>query len=96
MALLTNRVICINDRKTSIRLAAAEWKAIDTICKLENIKRRKLFEIIDINRDRKLGLTPSIRLFTLIYYQNSILQKQQKNKPGILYHPIFEAVRKII
>ncbi|MCM1322650.1 MAG: ribbon-helix-helix domain-containing protein [Acetobacter sp.] len=96
MTLLTNRVICINERKTSIRLAAAEWKAIDAICKKENMKRKKLFEIIDINRDKKLGLTPSIRLFTLIYYQDALLKKQQKDKPSILQHAIFEAVRKII
>lgn len=96
MASLSNRVISIYDRKTSMRLAPAEWKAIDTICKREKIKRKKLFEIIDMNRDKKLGLTPSVRLFSIIYYQNSILRKQQHHTDDAFYCPIFEAVKGII
>lgn len=95
MASLSNRVISIYDRKTSMRLAPAEWKAVDTICKLENIKRKKLFEIIDMNRDKNLGLTSSVRLFSIIYYQASILRKQYHYNDA-LYYPIFEAVRGII
>lgn len=37
MASLSNRVISIYNRKTSMRLAPAEWEAIDTICRRENI-----------------------------------------------------------
>lgn len=68
MASLSNRVISIYNRKTSMRLAPAEWEAIDTICRRENIKRKKLFELIDANKDEKMGLTSSVRLFSLIYY----------------------------
>ena len=53
MASLSNRVISIYNRKTSMRLAPAEWEAIDTICRRENIKRKKLFELIDANKDEK-------------------------------------------
>lgn len=55
MASLSNRVISIYNRKTSMRLAPAEWEAIDTICRRENIKRKKLFELIDANKDEKNG-----------------------------------------
>lgn len=55
MASLSNRVISIYNRKTSMRLAPAEWEAIDTICRRENIKRKKLFELIDANKDKKWG-----------------------------------------
>ncbi len=96
MASLANRVISIHDRKTSMRLAPAEWEAIDTICKRENIKRKKLFEIIDLNRDKNLGLTSSVRLFSIIYYQNSTLRKQLPYIRNEEYCPIFEAVRGII
>ena len=96
MASLSNRVISIYDRKTSMRLAPAEWKAVDTICKREDIKRKKLFEIIDMNRDKNLGLPSSVRLFAIIYYQNSIMRKQQHHHDDSLYCPIFEAVRGII
>ena len=54
MASLSNRVISIYNRKTSMRLAPAEWEAIDTICRRENIKRKKLFELIDANKDEKI------------------------------------------
>ena len=48
MTKLANRVISIFDRKTSMRLAMPEWTAVDDICRRENIKRKHLFEIIDI------------------------------------------------
>lgn len=95
MASLSNRVIAIYDRKTSMRLAPAEWEAIDTICKREKLKRKKLFEIIDLNRNKNMGLTPSVRLFSIIYYQNSILRKQQPHNEDSLYCPVFEAVQGI-
>ena len=60
MASLSNRVISIYNRKTSMRLAPAEWEAIDTICRRENIKRKKLFELIDANKDEKMGLTSEV------------------------------------
>lgn len=49
MASLSNRVISIYNRKTSMRLAPAEWEAIDTICRRENIKRKKLIDYFVCN-----------------------------------------------
>lgn len=67
MTTLTNRVISVHNKKTSMRLAKAEWGILDNICLYEKIKRRTLIEIINENKDPKLGLTPSVRLFSLIY-----------------------------
>lgn len=79
-----------------MRLARAEWIAIETICKRENIKRKKLFELIDTNRDSKMGLTSSVRLFSIIYYCNSVAHKQQKASQDSFYCPIFDAISGII
>lgn len=49
-----------------MRLANAEWEAIDSICKRENIKRNNLLEMINARKDAKMGLTCSVRLFSLI------------------------------
>lgn len=46
-----------------MRLANAEWEAIDSICKRENIKRNNLLEMINARKDAKMGLTCSVRLF---------------------------------
>ena len=70
MTKLTNRVISIFDRKTSMRLASPEWTAVDDICKKEHIKRKKLFELIEANKDPKLGFTCSVRLFAITYMHN--------------------------
>ena len=70
MTKLTNRVISIFDRKTSMRLASPEWTAVDDICKHEHIKRKKLFEMIAANKDPKLGFTCSVRLFVITYMHN--------------------------
>lgn len=96
MSSLSNRVISIYNRKTSIRLAPAEWDALETICKLENIKRKKLFEIIDINKNKEIGFTTAVRLFAIIYFRNSSISKQLNLQKTADYSPIFEAVRGII
>ena len=67
MTILASRVISIYDRKTTMRLAKAEWNVLDNICYLEKMKRKNLLELIDQNRDKKIGLTPSVRLFSLLY-----------------------------
>lgn len=66
MTELSSKVIFIDKRKTSMRLANAEWEAIDSICKRENIKRNNLLEMINARKDAKMGLTCSVRLFSLI------------------------------
>lgn len=78
-----------------MRLAPAEWKAIDTICKRENIKRKNLFELIQANKDDKLGLTSSVRLFSIIYYRKA-LQYQIDNKQKSRFSPMYDAIKGII
>lgn len=56
-----------------MRLANAEWEAIDSICKRENIKRNNLLEMINARKDAKMGLTCSVRLFSLISFFTNIL-----------------------
>lgn len=55
MTELSSKVIFIDKRKTSMRLANAEWEAIDSICKRENIKRNNLLEMINARKDAKMG-----------------------------------------
>ncbi len=99
MAALSNRAITIYNRKTSMRLAPAEWDAIDYICKKENISRKNLFELIEFNHDEKIDLTASVRLFTIIYYKNMLAElehpHQQNTDTCEFYNPIFEAIKKI-
>lgn len=87
---MSSRVIDVQTRKTSMRLNPCEWKAIDTICQRENIKRKKLFELIDANKDNNLGLTSSIRLFTIIYYKNSV--HYATSSSDNFQNPIYEAI----
>lgn len=95
MPSLSNRVVTIHDRKTSMRFASTEWEAINAICKREHIKRKTLFELINLNKDKRLGLTSSIRLFSIIYYKNSIDNKTQF-VDSEFYSPIFEAIKGIV
>lgn len=80
MAKLFNKVIFVSNKKTSMRLATAEWEAIDIICRKENIKRNDLIGKINQYKDPELGLTCSVRLFTIIYFHQSLLNKQQNHK----------------
>jgi len=67
MTTLKNRVISIYNRKTSMRLALEEWTAFDDICRREGLKRKQLLELIEKNKSKELGLTGSVRVFTLAY-----------------------------
>lgn len=98
MSLLANRVVPLYRTKTSMRLAPAEWEAIDNICQKEQIPRKTLFELIDLNHDEKMSLTAAIRLFTIIYYKNSILglPKPDPDNKEAFINPIFEAIKGII
>lgn len=62
-----NKIISIHNRKTSMRLTTEEWEILDTICYNEKIRRKELLELIEDNRDSNIGLTPAVRLFSLLY-----------------------------
>jgi len=98
MPALSNRVISIYNRRTSIRFTPAEWEALDDICKQEQIPKKTLIELIDINRDEKIGLAAAIRLFTIIYYKNAVspqINTQMMDKDTFT-SPIFDAIKEII
>lgn len=67
MTILTRRVISVFDKKTSMRLAQSEWYILQNICQNEKITRKTLLEMIEQKRDKQLGLTAAVRLFTLLY-----------------------------
>lgn len=67
MTILLNRVISVCERKTSMRLAKSEWYILDRICVRENLRRNQLLQLIDQHRDKNIGLTPAVRLFSLLY-----------------------------
>lgn len=72
MTKLSNKVIYINNRRTSMRLCEKEWKILDNICKHENTSRNKLIEHIEQNKVDGLGLTYLTRLFMVTYlYKNT-------------------------
>ena len=97
MTELSNKVIFINNHKTSMRLANAEWEAIDNICKRENIKRNTLIGMINARKNAQMGLTCSVRLFSLIYYYQLLSKYHNKNsKDSNITTPIFDAIRGII
>ncbi len=89
------RVIDIKDKRTSLRLTPCEWKALDLICQRENLKRKKLFELIDLHKDIKLGFATSIRLFMLIYYKNTVTKIINPTFTTQLNNPIFDAIKSI-
>lgn len=92
MADILNRVVWVDNHKTSIRLARAEWDAFDIICQKENIKKNYLIELINARKNAKLGLTCSVRLFSLIYFYK-LFSADENERNGVL--PIFEAIRGI-
>lgn len=79
MTKLSNKVLFINNRRTSMRLCEREWIVLDNICKKENISRNKLIETIENSITCGLGLTYLTRLFVIVYYYE--LSSDNKTKP---------------
>lgn len=98
MPQLFNKVIFISHKKTSMRLATAEWEAVDIICKEENIKRNELIEKINQYKDPGLSLTCSVRLFTIIYFHTLLINTQQtpNTQPNQSNRPIYAAIDGIL
>ena len=78
MVKFTNKVVSVYDRKTSMRLTDIEWKILDKICYMEKIRRKNLLEMILNYHSPKLGFTPAVRLFTLLYSYNKTKQKRHE------------------
>jgi predicted DNA-binding ribbon-helix-helix protein len=88
MVKFASKIISLNDRKTCMRLTDIEWKILDKICYSEKIKRKNLLELIFSNHSTKLGFTPSVRLFALLYVY-------QKSRPTRTIPPLQKALSRL-
>ncbi len=79
MTKLVNRILFINNRRTSMRLCLREWDAINEICKKENISRNNLVQTLESNNQSGLGLTYFTRLFVLTYFREIAHTPQSKS-----------------
>lgn len=80
MTKLVNRVLFINNRRTSMRLCLTEWKLLDLVCRHEQISRNDFIEIIENGNRSQLGLTYYTRLFLMVYFYNKSPLGEIKNR----------------
>lgn len=92
---ISARNVSIFRKHTSMRLTNAEWDAINMICRREQIPRKTLFELIDMNHDEKMSLTGAIRLFVITYYKNLYTGIPLTINDNDYTNPIFEAIKEI-
>lgn len=78
MSELKSKVVVINKRRTSVRLCQSEWRALEDVCKRERISRNRLIEAIENTNHNEIGLTGSIRLFSIVYYHSLADEIPQK------------------
>lgn len=74
MTKLVNKVVVVNERRTSMRLCQSEWMALEKICLDEGLSRNRLIELVEDCRQSCLGLTYLTRLFTLFYFYNKAIK----------------------
>ena len=70
MTKLLNKVLFINNRRTSMRLCVTEWRLLDSICKNEHVSRNDFLELMENSNCCGLGLTYYTRLFIMLYFYN--------------------------
>ncbi len=80
MTKLVNKVVFINNRRTSMRLCHTEWKLLDIMCTKEQITRNDFIERIENTNITTLGLTYYTRLFLMLYFYNKSPLGEIKNK----------------
>ena len=84
MTKLTNKIITIHERRTSMRLCHKEWCALEDICLREKISRNELIAMIEDNKNNRLGLAYATRLFLLLYYKSIANHNKRKIAPNIM------------
>ena len=70
-ARMLTRNIVIGSRRTTVRLEAAIWEALDEICVRERTTRHELCTRIDANRDG-INRAQAIRSVIINYYRLSL------------------------
>ena len=78
MTKLMNKIIMINNRRTSMRLCLKEWDALYEVCKIEHISKNHLIEMIEAQKENTLGLTYSTRLFLMSYFREAASEEGHK------------------
>ena len=73
-----NKIIMINNRRTSMRLCMKEWDALYEVCKIEKISKNHLIEMIEEKKSKELGLTYSTRLFLMAYFKEAASEEGHK------------------
>lgn len=84
MTKLTNKIITIHERRTSMRLCHKEWCALEDICQREQMSRNDLIAMIEDSKNNRLGLAYATRLFLLLYYKSIAHNTKRKIAPLIL------------
>jgi predicted DNA-binding ribbon-helix-helix protein len=99
MTKLVTKIITLNNRKTSMRLAQAEWEAVDLICKKENLYRKDLLEMIEEAKDTRVSLTSTVRVFSIVYFYQLQKIKDTPHYSSISpqhEEPIYCAIKSIV
>lgn len=76
---LISRNICIDDRRTSMRLEAEMWAALREISRLEKCTIHDICLLINTKKKPESSLTASVRVYLMLYYRNATTPEGHKN-----------------
>jgi predicted DNA-binding ribbon-helix-helix protein len=77
-SLIVKRSVTLGDRKTSVSLEAAFWKALCEIAQRWHMTPSALIEEINANRKQGNNLSSAIRLFVLEFYKDQMPQPKPR------------------
>lgn len=70
MERLIGRNVTVDGHRTSLRLEAETWDALDEICRREGVTIHQLCSLVDRRRNGQ-GRTSAVRVFILTYFRNA-------------------------
>ena len=78
---VVRRSVTLGDRKTSVSLEDAFWKALHEMARRWHTTPSELIEEIKANRKQGTNLSSAIRLFVLEAYQDQITSHEKSKSP---------------
>jgi predicted DNA-binding ribbon-helix-helix protein len=97
MSTLVNRNVTLRNRRTSLRLEPAMWRALEEICRREGCTIHELSTIVDSTR-RQSTLTAAVRVFALDYFREATTEaghaRAGHGRVGVSMERRFRAAKK--
>lgn len=78
---MVQRNVTLLGRKTTLRLEAATWEALERVVEIEGTSLAQLLDAIHLRRGPTVSLASAIRVFVVAYFRNMPGERELQPAP---------------